>query len=544
MSQLPFRRVFLATLLITSATLSACAPLARVADSPTATPEPEIATADAATAAASLLAGDAAVDASDSGVSEITLSVSRVGPAPDAHEDIFDRIRAGFQLEDADARAIDQQVRWYVSHPPYLERTFGRGEAYLHHIVSELESRGMPLELALLPVVESAFEPFGYSHARAAGLWQFIAGTGKRFGLKQNWWYDGRRDVLESTRAAMDYLQFLHQEFNGDWLLAVAAYNCGEAAVLRAIRHNLDTGQPTDFWHLKLPRETRAYVPKLLAMRRIVAQPGDYGLEFSVIPNAPYFAVVDTGGQIDLKMASELAGITWDELSNLNPAFNRWATDPDGPHRLLLPVEASEPFLESLAQVPADQRIRLTRYQVASGDTLSTIARKFGTSIAVLKQVNGLESNRLRAGQDLLMPAAGSALPMKVAMAAARVDGRAPAKRRAFHVVRRGESLWTIARRNGVDVRTLASWNGMQPGDVLPAGRKLVLRAGAGKSQPAVAGSGVQTTYTVRRGDTLSHIARRFGLSVTQLLSWNGLGRNHTLMPGQRLVMYVKGGAA
>ena len=239
------------------------------------------------------------------------------------HADLFARIRAGFKLDEHEKRAVDQQTNWYASNPEYLERAFGRAELYLYHIVAEIESRGMPLELALLPVVESAFEPYAYSRARAAGMWQFIPGTGSRFGLKQNWWYDGRRDVVESTRAALDYLQHLHDEFNGDWLLAVAAYNCGESRVAREFRKNIAAGKPVDFWSLKLPAETRAYVPKLLAMKRLVADPDLYGLAFSAIANQPYFARVETDGQIDLKIAAEIAGITDEELYELNPAFHR-----------------------------------------------------------------------------------------------------------------------------------------------------------------------------------------------------------------------------
>ncbi len=187
------------------------------------------------------------------------------------------------------------------------------------------------MEFALLPVVESAYEPFAYSVSRASGMWQFIPDTGARFGLKQDWWYDGRRDVIESTRAALDYLQALHDQFDGDWLLAIAAYNVGENTVQRELDYNRAHGKPTDFWHLKLPAETRAYVPKLLALKRLMAEPERYGLEFAPIPNEPYFAVIDTGSQIDLKVAAQLARTSYDELVALNPGYNRWATDPDGP---------------------------------------------------------------------------------------------------------------------------------------------------------------------------------------------------------------------
>ncbi len=542
-----FRRVFLATLITSPITLSACSSLVR--DAAPETP------AVAVEAVASPTSAQDGIGPLSAEITELVASANAAAaaaeqtpgePGPARFEDLFERIRTGFQLEDVDQKAVDQQLAWYANQPQYLERTFGRGERYLYYIVTQLEKRDMPLELALLPVVESAFEPFGYSRARASGLWQFIPGTGKRFGLKQNWWYDGRRDVLESTRAALDYLEFLHNEFNGDWLMAVAAYNSGEVNVHRAIQHNLALNRPTDFWHLKLPRETRAYVPKLLAMRRLVADPQSLGVEFGPMPNEPYFATVETGGQIDLKMAADLAGVTLDEITHLNPAFNRWATDPEGPHHLLLPVEVSELFRESLSQVPAEERVRLTRHHIESGDTLSTIARRYGVSVSVVKQVNGLTSTTLRADQDLLIPMNGTELHPKVIQAAARVDRGASSSHSSSHVVRRGESLWGIARAHGLSVNRLASLNGMQPGDTLRVGRKLKLRGSSGGSSGssaavAVAGSGEQVTYTVRRGDTLFHIARRFSVTVTQLLSWNGLSKFDHLMPGQRLVMYVSG---
>ena len=464
---------------------------------------------------------------------------------PVEYADLFDRIRAGFALPDEEEVAIDVQEAWYVNHPDYMERTFARGERYLYHIVSELEARQMPLELALLPIVESAFEPFGYSRARASGLWQFIPATGRRFGLKQNWWYDGRRDLVESTRAALDYLQFLNTEFNGDWLLTIAAYNSGEVTVHRAVDENLRRHKPTDFWHLKLPKETRAYVPKLLAMSRIVAAPEAVGLEFSTIPNEPYFARVETGGQIDLKLAAELAGVDHEELAYLNPAFNRWATDPDGPYFLLLPVDTSEQFRGALGQLSRDERVPYVSYDVEAGENLTSFAKRCGTSVAVVREINNLTGTKVRKGQTLQVPASGGDLHPKIALAAARVDGRVPPSRGNFHIVHRGESLWSIARSNGINVNTLASLNGMAPDDVLSAGKKLRLRgkpsyANTNTSQVLTA-MGDAMTYTVRRGDTLYDIARRFSVSVTQLLNWNGLSKSDSLMPGQRLVMYVTG---
>src|SRR5262245_9636883 len=344
------------------------------------------------------------------------------GVTPAQYGDLFDRIRAGFKLDEVDRHAVDQQLSWYAANPDYLERAFGRAELYLYHIVAEIESRGMPLELALLPVVESAFDPYAYSRARASGLWQFIPGTGSRFGLKQDWWYDGRRDVVESTRAALDYLQYLHDEFNGDWLLAIASYNCGEVAVERAVANNLAAGKPTDFWSLKLPKETRAYVPKLLAMKRLVADPESYGLAFSRIINQPYFARVETLGQIDLKLAAELAGVTYEEVYELNPAFHRWATDPSGPHYLLLPADSADVFRQNIGQLTPEERVRATLYTVRKGDSVSSVARKFNTTITTIRELNGIPSGPLTVGTDLRVPSPDLVLPPKVVRAAALVD--------------------------------------------------------------------------------------------------------------------------
>jgi membrane-bound lytic murein transglycosylase D len=467
-----------------------------------------------------------------------------VGLTPAQYSDLFDRIRAGFKLDDSeDRRAIDAELNWYANNPQYLERAFGRAELYLYHIVAEIEARGMPLELALLPVVESAFEPYAYSRARASGLWQFIPGTGSRFGLKQNWWYDGRRDVVESTRAALDYLQYLHDEFDGDWFLAIAGYNCGEAAVARAVAANKAAGKPTDFFSLKLPAETRAYVPKLVAMKRLVADPEAFGLAFSRIPNQPYFTRVPTQGQIDLRVAAEISGLTYEELYELNPAFHRWATDPEGPHFLLVPTDAADAFSSNVAQLTDDERLKVRRYTVQKGDSVSSVARKFNTTIQVVRELNAVPTGTLVVGSELRVPSEVVQLPPKVVRAAALVDSRdRRGSRPHMHVVvRNGDTLWRIARSHGMDVNQLAMMNGMQPGDTLRTGQKLKLNAAnnstAGSSKSSSAGRKV--TYTVRNGDTLSRIARVFQVTVSQILSWNGLGSAASIQPGQKLMILV-----
>jgi membrane-bound lytic murein transglycosylase D len=403
----------------------------------------------------------------------------------------------------------------------------------------------MPLELALLPVVESAFEPYARSWATANGLWQFMPGTGERFGLKQDWWYDGRRDVIASTRAALDYLQYMHDEFFDDWLLAIAAYNCGEFRVQREVNKNRALGKRVDFFSLNLPSETRAYVPKLMAMRRLIANPEDYGIAFSPIANEPYFARVDTGGQLDLSLAAELAGVTIDEIYELNPGFHRWATDPAGPHFLLVPRETAESFRRNLELLSPDERVRVSVHTVKKGESVASIAKKYKTHPVVIRDMNSLSGDLLVEGAELRVPTAVVNLPAKVMLAAARVDGRGnrSGRRPAVHVVKRGDSLWRIAKTNRMDVNTLARLNGMAPNDTLRAGQKLVLntRAAPSGSRASSSGGSGPVSYKVRSGDTLTRIAQVFGVTVSDLVNWNGISKNSVLRPGQRLTVNVRG---
>ncbi len=464
--------------------------------------------------------------------------------AAEDYEDLFDRMRAGFALQEVQEPAIDEQLQWFVHNPDYLERTFQRAQRYLYHIVTEVEARGMPMEFALLPVVESAYEPFAYSKSRAAGLWQFIPSTGLRFGLKQDWWFDGRRDVIDSTRAALDYFQALHDQF-GDWLLAIAAYNVGEMTVQRAVDYNKAHGLPTDFWHLKLPAETRAYVPKLLALKRLMAEPERYGLEFAPIPNEPYFAVIPTGSQIDLKVAAKLAGTSYDELVELNPGFNRWATDPDGPNRLLVPIDNADALEAGLKTLSPDDRMHYLVLTVGRHDTLARLAQRYDTSASVIVKLNGLKVTRLHQGETLRIPQASADLAHSVLVAAARVDrperiyGRRYAHRIVYRV-RPGETLGLIARRHRIPVKTLARLNHLGPADRIIAGQRIVIERVALRSYRAeYAHHSRRMLYRVHRGDTVYSISHQFQVSIKQVKNWNGLNRRHKIRAGQRLVLYI-----
>ncbi len=471
---------------------------------------------------------------------------------PPPPQDLWERIRAGFALADVDHPRVRTQFDWYARHPAYMARVAERARPYLYHIVDMMEEHGLPTEIALLPIVESAFQPFAYSHGRAAGIWQFIPATGRRYGLKQNWWYDGRRDVLASTRAAIELLDNLHREFDGDWLLALAAYNSGSGTVRRAVRNNRRRGRPTDFWHLKLPPETRAYVPKLLALKKLIASPEAFGIQLPAIPNEPYLAEVHLDGQIDLARAAELADIPLDELYRLNPGFNRWATDPDGPHILLIPRDRVDTFHAGLQKLPPEQRISWIRYRIRPGDTLSTIAVRHNVSIATLKRVNHLRGTRLRAGHSLMIPVASRsprAYRLSADQRTRRLQNTPRKGTKVVYIVRPGDTFWELSRKHGVSVRALAKWNGMAPRDPLKPGQKLVIWSRRGNAKtvyqtvdytpPPSRRITKRIGYRVRKGDSLARISRKFRVSISQLRRWNNLPKGKYLQPGQRLTVYV-----
>lgn len=394
-------------------------------------------------------------------------------PASDQPEDTLDlwsRIRNGFQLDPAilDNPRIEQQRLVFVGQPRYFELTAERAGRYMHYVVEQLDQQEMPLELALLPFVESAYNPMAVSTSKAAGIWQFIPSTGINYALRQDRWYDGRRDIVESTRAATEYLNRLHGIFDGDWLLALAAYNCGEGCVSRAIARNRGLGLPTDYWNLQLPAETMNYVPKLLALAQIVDSPMTHGTYLPELPDQPYFASVSIDHQLDLHTAADLAAVTPDEMRRLNPAFKQRITAPGGTFELLVPFDQAEQFAEALASLPADQRIPFRHYQVQRGDTLSQIARSHGISTELIRQHNQLNGNLIRVGQQLLLPTGGSTDNLLAAG-----DDNAASQSRS-HQVQPGDNLWSIARQYGIKLSTLKQLNKLD-NNTLQIGQRLTL---------------------------------------------------------------------
>ncbi|NLD70708.1 MAG: transglycosylase SLT domain-containing protein [Limnobacter sp.] len=392
--------------------------------------------------------------------------------------DLWERIRNGFAMPELDTTLVAQKERFYLSRPDYLQRMFARGGRYLFHIVEEIEKRGMPTELALLPFVESAMNPVALSHAQAAGLWQFIPSTGRAYNLDQNWWVDNRRDVVKSTQAALEYLQKIYAMHGDDWFLALASYNWGEGAVGRAIRNNKARGLPTDYLSLRMPAETRHYVPKLIALKHIVLRADELGVALPELPNQPYFVTIEKTRPIDLELAARFAGMSVQEFVALNPAHNRPVISASRNNQIKLPADRVDAFIDAVERHGRENRAFATwqPYTMKPGDTLESLARRSGITVAALREANGLKAGRkILAGTRILSPHLGA------------VDGSAiesfdgpriyelverPA---VYHVVRPRDSLTSIARRYRTTVASLRQLNGLKKA-VAPRGARLLVR--------------------------------------------------------------------
>ena len=388
--------------------------------------------------------------------------------------DLWLRIRKGFAIPDLKSPLVKQKTTQYAARPEYLQRILERSKLYLYHIVEEIEKRGLPTELALLPMVESAFNPMAYSRAHASGIWQFIPGTGRRFELEQNTWYDGRRDIVDSTNAALDYLTKLH-EMHGDWHLALASYNWGENAVKRAIARNKAARKKTDYASLRMPKETRHYIPKLQALENIIADPASFGVDLDAIPNQPYFAVVTETPDIDVHVAARLAEMPVDEFIALNPGFSRPLIRSSAARRLILPADRVVAFYDNLDELDEAALVSWQVYHPERGEKLDAIARRFDMSVAELKRVNGIAPGSSRVPAELVVPKndeAKATLAQLPLMYAPPIPHQGPA--RAVHVVKTGDTLGSIAARYRVSVANLKRWN--QTGRFLQVGQKIYIR--------------------------------------------------------------------
>jgi membrane-bound lytic murein transglycosylase D len=398
----------------------------------------------------------------------------------DPRGDLWNRVRSGMKLDlYADSR-IDSTVDRFRRDPQYLSRMSQQATPYLHLIVNEIERRGLPMELAFLPHVESRFNPTATSPKAAAGIWQFMPYTGLEMGLRQDVWYDGRRDPLASTGAALDYLEQLNRRFDGDWALAMAAYNCGPGRVASAREANRRSGKPTDFWSLNLPNETKQYVPQILATARLVAEPRRYGLNLPPVPDRPQLEIVRTLQPVDLNRVASATGVQLYELQRLNQALKLGRTAPDGPGHVLVPAGTGQRIGKSMGKV------------------------QIMPAVASLAQS--------RSGASVLARTA-------------RVE------RHTIHVVKGGETLATIARVNGIEPRALAELNGISVREPLLSGQTLKVQA---------TDDSTLITHLVTKGDSIKTLAKRYGVSVKDLQRWNRLAENR-LSPGDLILIYPPG---
>lgn len=460
--------------------------------------------------------------------------------------DLWQRIRNGYGMETLQSPITAVHESWYAARPEYVKRMVERSQRYLFHVVEEVQKRGMPTEVALLPMVESAFNPVAFSRSSASGIWQFIPSTGKSFGLKQNWWADNRRDVTAATDAALNYLEKLHVMF-GTWELALAAYNAGEGTVQRAIERNRRKGLPTDYQSLSLPPETRNYVPKLQAVKNIMTNPEHYGLNIAPIPDQPYFTKVTAPAKIDVNLAAKLAGVSVAEFSALNPAHNRPVmASTDGKQEILLPMGKDAEFEQNLANYDKPL-VSWQTYQAKRGERLANISSKFGISVAQLRDVNDISARgRLKPNQPILVPSRGDSENSQPVIevnesTVVSLNNDEPAEHTSSrHKVKRGDSIYSIAKRYGMSTKQLMALNGLKKAR-LKSGQILTVSASPSRQSVRTARSSItskdKTRYTVKRGETLASIARKFNVAASDLRRWNNLGGKRGLTPGRKLII-------
>lgn len=473
----------------------------------------------------------------NSNTSAAAASNAAVDPVGEPSENIWPTLRSGMSLDHAlGQRRVQQELRWLQDNPNYLKRLRPRLQKYLPYVLAQTQQRQLPAELALIPIIESALDPYAFSHGGASGPWQFMRPTAKQYGLVIDRWYDGRRDMVAATAAALDYLQALEQRL-GHWHLAIAAYNGGGARVARAVRK----AASEDFFKLKLPRETSYYLPRVLALAALIADPETFGLTLPKVKNEQAFAKINLPGQYDLNIVSTLIGLDYAQLKAWNPALKRWATAANGPHHMIVPRFVNEPTSQALdvatletvlRDTPPEKRMHWDEVIIQQGDSLSVLAERYNTDIATLRLANNLSGVSIRAGKTLLVPV--NPTPMKSVL---NNNGQSIA-----YTIRSGDSLWSIAQRHNVSVATLVKTNQVAPRDVLRVGRTInipvttAMAMTAGATQNEVIR---KIDYRVRKGDSLARIAKRFQVSVRKLVKWNNLDLARYLQPGQRLTIYV-----
>lgn len=458
-------------------------------------------------------------------------------------DNLWDALREEFTLPHYEENpAVQDKIEWFMNNQDFLLRSATRAAPYLYYILQQVKKRHLPAELVLLPIVESGYNPFSLSKMGAAGIWQLMPSTASGLGVNRDWWYDGRRDVIASTRAALNYLAYLQSFFDGNWLLAIAAYNTGEGNIQSAIKRNIRNGLDTDFWSLPVAQETKDYVPSLLALATIISHPDQYPIYFPPVRNAPYLAQIDVEAQINLKYAASLAGISHKKLMQLNPGFNRQSTSAKGPYKLILPIENVAEFTENFSRTPLNRRqIDWVHYKVKSGDTLTSIAKKFKTTTVAIRKLNHLTNKQssVKHGAELLIPHKYTAaentlaentisndIPIEKTLRWATEEELSTDEVKSLpststksnagkytlqpgdtiYMVRAEDSLEGIAKRFHVASIDILTTNQIGSNAVV-SGKQLIIPTHAAKQDAVQAGD---TIYMVRRGDTIEKIAKKF----------------------------------
>ena len=439
-----------------------------------------------------------------------------------SQEDLWDVIRENSNFQySAERLEIQKALKIYQNNQYLVDRLSKNGQRYLYHMVDETLKRDMPVELALLPFIESQFDPYAQSPAGASGIWQFILSTAREQGLKRNWWYDGRRDIIASTNSALNYLDSMYQKTN-DWLLTIASFNVGPARIQREVRKNKNQGKQTDFWSLKLPKETSKYLPRLLALLEVIKNPENYNVNFPFLPNRPYFRIIDIPSQVDLMQVANISGLSIEAVYELNPGFNQWATDPNGPFYLLLPIGIADRFEIRLNSMSEEELVKWDKYIVNKGDTLISISKKYMISQALLKEINNLDDDLIFENEELTVPRGPEWLKDYL-------------NKPDIYFVSRGDTLWSIAKKYGVQVSDLIVWNDLSTERYLQINQQINIYPKYFIPKKKKKVNLNDLTYPVKRGDTISKIAKKFGVTGDLIVQWNELRNPEVIYPGQVL---------
>jgi membrane-bound lytic murein transglycosylase D len=446
------------------------------------------------------------------------------------YQDLWTYVSNGMSINVPQNSRVKEERTRYTKRKDYLPKVATRAEPYMYWIVEQIKQRNMPIELALLPIVESEFNPHAVSSAKAAGIWQIVPTTGLYYGLKQDEWYDGRQDVMASTQAALDLLQRLNTMFDGDWLLTIAAYNSGEGRVLNAIKENKAKGKKTDFWSLSLPPETAAYVPRLLALADVVKHQKKYDIALPKGNPKRALDQLEVGQQIELTQVAKMTGLPLSKVISFNAGYKHQVTPPNGPHKITLPKSHSAVLQQALAHQKATL-VTEASYTVRDGDNLDKIAKRFNSHKKAIVNLNQLDSDALTVGEVIAVPMYSADVTESLLENKIAEEKRKTSVRKLRYKIASGDSLSVVAKKLGVKTADLQKWNKLKNNRIKP-GQSLVYYIDFKNAK--------KITYSVQSGDTMTSVAQKYGLDINDVLSWNrALPDIHRLQSGDQLTLYV-----